>query len=197
MYRSMAELSQKADLIIIATLGDTVDTINMARLPGKPDEIDPHHFGIGLVYPVRVEQWLKGKSPENIYLLKSAGLISAAPASVTAADIEATVKASQELLPTPGKRYLLFLQKSLHTYEKYPPANIFVIGGHPWLFDASHDGCVRLEDQFTDLSVYFPPRSLPETRKMIADPVYARQEETANPYPSAEVLTDCNALLSP
>jgi hypothetical protein len=170
VYNTFAEIVDRSDVIVLGQPTLRQGVVNTARDPNDPAKEDPELFGIGRVYEVKVEGYLKGDGPELIYVVQSEGLIPSKSQELTEENFE---QARQLFKPLPlelGKRYIFFLHSPQFTYSEFSRANLFGGIGHPWRFEITSSECVQPEDEVTDLYRYFPAQPLEDFVKLISDP---------------------------
>ena len=114
VYLTFAELASNSDIIVEAHVKSTLDIVNMARAIDDHAKPDPSYFGIGQVYELEIESYLKGNGPETIYYVEYQGTIwdNGAP-SVEDIEREKSKWEGQEYIPLRANQtYLLFLRNS-------------------------------------------------------------------------------------
>jgi hypothetical protein len=182
VYTSIPEISSNSDVIVIGRVSDAKEIVNTAREPGEASKADPDYFSIGQIYEVQVDEYLKGEGEKVIYVVQHEGFLSTKDKQPGETEINEAKKDYGAVPLNPDKTYLMFLRYSRHRYENYPQGAILIQAGHPWLFDYSEPGCVRVVEPLSELYPYFPPLPSPE----FIDLIHKTPTEFQNgaPYPT-------------
>ena len=146
---SFSHLAYGSDIVVIATVEKSLDYVNLARLSDDYSKPHPNLYHVGENYRIRVEEYLKGKGDEFIYVSHRRGMLSGELDGVGQADIKAALGDSQGMIPLRlGKRYLMFLARLPHDVEGYPRGTLCVGVEPPWLFDASDPSAVVVDSEY-------------------------------------------------
>jgi hypothetical protein len=187
VFYTLKELVDMSDVIVIGRAVKIEGIVNTIRVAGNPIQQHPDYFGIGYVHQVEVESYLKGQGPNLIYVIQNVGFLARSQSQeITDEAIELAKLASNVVQLTLDKRYILFLGAARFSYENFSKENLFSGRAHPWRFEFTKADCVQLEDEFTGLVRYFPPRPFEEFVKLIHDPNLSA--EIAYPPPDGSVL---------
>lgn len=187
-YTSIPELSSESSTIIIGKIISTGEIINMARDvdSSKPD---PNYFGVGQIYEVEVERYLKGNGEKNIKFVQYQGFLVTGSKTPTTDQIEKAKVETDYIRLSTNQRVLMFLNKFPYEYAKGP---LFISVGHPSLFDITDPKCVRPLDTLLDIYKYFPPKPLTVFAKQIDEPFDTSRPSNELPYPPPdEPLYNC------
>lgn len=179
--RSLKERIAREPVVVIGQITGTGEVINMARDIYDNTKPAPDLFGVGQVYTFKVQRYLKGTGPNELNVANPEGLISADPATVTAADIQRAKEDSgygNEAFQI-GATYLLLL----HRLDGFDPSHNYFTGGiHPWRFVVASAGNLTMEAPggvFSQLPADFIPHPdaplLPQVEQII------REQQTATP----------------
>jgi hypothetical protein len=180
IYTSYREIVNQSDAIVIGRPTRAKEILDTARDPNDPTRPDPNHFGVGQVYEVQVDGYLKGDGPLSIAVIQNHGLISTKTKELTEDDFEQARKRERILTLATGRRYVMFLVFSEYDLDDYPKGELLIGRGHPWRFEITGSGCVRLEDELPEMERYFPAQPLDEFVKFIQDP----GSFPGDPYPA-------------
>ncbi len=161
--------------------------MNTARDPNDPTKPDLNNFGVGQVYDVQVDGYLKGDGSLLIDVVQSHGLIPSKSQGLTDDDFEQARKQSHILPLTIGKRYIMFLSSSEFSYDGYSKGELLGGRGHPWRFEITDAECVQPEDAITEIDRYFPSLPMDEFVKFIHDP----NSFPEIPYPAPDSAGIC------
>lgn len=139
---SIEELVDQAEFIVIGRVEKSDEIINTARNPLDPTQSDPNLFGIGQVYKVYVDQYLKGDGSEFFSLIQNEGLIT--PEMPEAKQtIENARKQSDHIPLSSEKRYIFFLK---YAWELTDTDQDYYVGIlQPWRFEISGKNIARPE----------------------------------------------------
>lgn len=154
---SLAELTQKATLIMIGRVEKADRVINMARNVNNISKPDLSILGLGQVYQIQAETFFKGADPGSpLFFIQPEGFLVKPQASEepSAEDIELARKNSDHIPFIAGHRYLLFLEP-LRGFEKQ---QYWVGVPHPWRFDVTDENNAYAE---SPANVVFPETTLP------------------------------------
>jgi len=189
-YFSIPELSYQADIIILGNPTSILDQINMARDVENPTKPDPEYYGVGQIFEIQVEEYLKGSGEKYINLIQSQGFLVTRDGPPKVEEIENS-KDPKEYVPLVlGKTYLMFLHSSQNRYVEFSKDPIYSGIAHPWLFDPSNPECVRVLDTIEEISRYFPPRPLSEFILQIYQPL-SPVSHGIIPYPPVVDTSHC------
>jgi hypothetical protein len=191
VYPTFAELVSKSDIIVIARIKSTLDIVNMARDMDDRSQPDPNYFGIGQVYELEIDNYLKGEGLETIYYIENQGFISTS-GQPTAEDIEKekSQALAKDYIPLQANQtYLLFLRIVNQGYQigSYDAGSLFAGTGHPWQFNLADPNCIWVEDIIQEMALYFPLQPLTKILDHIENPV----ESDVLPYPYPEANLEC------
>lgn len=170
----LATLVAGSAVIFIGTVMGSGDIVNLARDVTNISQPDPQIFGLGQIYRVQVERYLKGGGPQSQNVIQPEGFLysEAQPvaASLTSAEIEAA-KAAYAYVPMRlGTRYLLFVEP----VKGFDPGLNYVTGavGYPWRFTLPVNGSAQPESPVAEANALFPARSsatlLQEVNQLLA-----------------------------
>lgn len=184
-YASIPELSSQSSTIIIGKIISAGEIINTVRDvdPSKPD---PNNFGIGQIYEVEVERYLKGNGEKFIKIVQNQGDIVTGLETPTTAQIEKAKAEADYILLSINQRLLMFLENPFFKFGEYAKGPLFFGVGHPWLFDITDPECVRPIDTLQGVYKYFPPQPFPAFVKQIDEPFDPSRQLEALPYPPPE-----------
>jgi len=152
--RSIQEITNQAELVLIGQLTPTPDTVNMARDVRDINREDQNLFVAGKVYQVNVERYIKGQVPNVIYFVQPESMMSRLTTTIPNA-YERGKGVYRAIIPKANTRYLLFL----HRLEGFPNQQYYT-GGHPSRFDLSDPNHVVPEDAFVGAVGDFSPKPL-------------------------------------
>jgi hypothetical protein len=170
---SIAEMVSHSTLIVMAHVVKADHIINMARDVGDPSQPAKDVYGVGQVYQIRIDIFIKGNEAETIFLVQPEGFLGPTESKNNAEILKS--KSRYNFIPmNPEKEYLMFLRPML----SYPEEKLYVGNAHPWRFDISDPGKVVPESPWTFAINYFPPQPLDVFLEQIAHP------EKITPIPS-------------
>jgi hypothetical protein len=178
---SIAELSQKASFIIIGQVVEIDGIINMARDVNDKTKPDPSLLGVGQIYQLKVEEYLKGVEGANgdnmVYVIQSEGFLEITPgAAITDEEIQKARKQENYVPMRKNTKYLLFLEPLTGFPEL---KNSYVGVAHPWRFDVSNPDALVPESSWNRASQIFGTKTLADVLEQIKNPeLYINQ-----PYP--------------
>ncbi|MFH1636198.1 MAG: hypothetical protein ABIG63_19595 [Chloroflexota bacterium] len=190
VYTSIPELSSESSTIIIGKIISTGEIINMARDvdSSKPD---PNYFGVGQIYEVEVERYLKGNGEKTIKFVQYQGFLVTGSKTPTTDQIEKAKVETDYIHLSTNQRVLMFLNQSPYEYDEHAKGPLFISVGHPSLFDITDPECVRPLDTLLDIFKYFPPKPLTAFAKQIDEPFDTLRPSNELPYPPPEPLNNC------
>lgn len=187
VYTTFKEIVDRSSAIVIGWPTSTKGVVNTARDPKDPTRQDPNYFGIGQVYEVQVDRYLKGNGPDLIYVIQNEGLIPSKSKEVTEDEVVQAKKLSNTLPLTIGDQYIMFLSASEFSYDNFSKDGLFIGRGHPWRFEVTSSECVQPEDALTVVIRYFPSQTLDKFIELINDPNAAPEM----PYPAQGISGGC------
>ena len=151
----------KTPIIVIGQVSEAGEIINTTRNVNDSSQPDPHMFGLGQVYRVKVEQYLKGTGSTSLSVVQAEGDVvynpDGPPAIPTTDEEVARLKARFAHVPlSTGTRYLFFLAPM----EGFDPALNYRAGalGEPWRFVLPLTGNAQAESAAREAVDAFPPR---------------------------------------
>jgi hypothetical protein len=195
VYPTFAELASDSDIIVEARVKSILDIVNTARDLDDHAKPDPNYFGIGQVYELEVDSYLKGTGPETIFYVENQGFISN-KGTPHAEDIEREKSKSEgkDYIPLRANQtYLLFLRVLDQGYRigSYDAESLYAGTGHPWQYNLEDPNCVRVEDILQEMALYFPVQPITRILEQIEEPT----EMQTLPYPYPEANQEC--LITP
>ncbi|MEX0762629.1 MAG: hypothetical protein WD333_09380, partial [Dehalococcoidia bacterium] len=161
LARSIEELVEAADVIVVGTSEGEVGTVNTAKNPDNPSEPHEAVFGLGRIYQITADEYLKSTGPDTFNLVQFEGYFVIARES---AEIQANpslkrpaagIEAIEE-----GTDYVFFLRHRPSDPTMYVPVL------DPYRF-ALIDGNAMPEGNFTDSSTALPERDAQELLSQI------------------------------
>jgi hypothetical protein len=185
VVRNINELLERSTLVVLGQVTGEGEVANIARdvqdrkLPAKD------MYGIGQVYEVSVERTLIGEAGETIAIVQAQGDLPARNTPPSPEEIKAAREKIKVIPLEIKKTYLFFLMPITTPVGSYPEGNVFVGYGHPWRFELSSDGCVRLIDEVEGLANYYPVMLLDDFIGFVLNPPAA-----VNPYPPPQLTVD-------
>lgn len=166
---SIKELVNEAELIVVGRVEKVDEIVNTARDPQDPTQPDPNLFGVGQVYYIHVEQYLKGDGPELINLIQNEGLITP---EMSEADqtVEIAREQSNYIPLSSEKRYVLFLKHAWELTDREYYVGIL----EPWRFEISDEGIVNSESPWLNADEHFPSQP-------VVDFISQVEQQSSNP----------------
>lgn len=161
---SLDDLVNASELIVIGTVSETDEVLNLSRNPANPTEPDTRIYDVGQVYQLQVQQSLKGQAASRLKLYQTEGEIFTGDGTpVSSASIQ-QAKTTFPFLPLKrGRSYLFFLVRG----RIYPGPDYVFGPQEPWRFDLSTPDHVTPESPWADAIRAFPPRKLSEIVQFI------------------------------
>jgi len=163
-YKSIPEIAHKADIIVIGMVTAEKDIINTSRDPRDPSKPSSKIFGIGQVYSVQIERYIKGNGDKTIPLVLGMGSIPTKDniGTPNPTEIEHTKAANINIAYVPlsiNRPYLMFLRvidKNKYALDGYYSNELYA-GVLPsfWRYDITDPACARPESIHSNK--YFPP----------------------------------------
>jgi len=187
VYSTFKEILENSYIILKGRAIQQKGVINSARDPNDLSKEDPNYFGIGQVYEVAVEEYLKGDGPTLINVVQNEGFILTQPEVVSEKEIELARSLSSSLPLSVDKRYIMFLASSELTYSGYKNGELFIGRGHPWKFEITTSDCVLPDDYIVETHRFFPPISLDRFVNHIIHP----ETFSSMTYPESTDSLDC------
>lgn len=137
---SIEELVNQSDIIVVGRVEKSDEIVNTVRDPQDPTQPDPNLFGVGQVYNVHVEQYLKGGGSEIINLIQNEGLITPEMAEPEQT-IENAREQSDHIPLSPEKRYIFFLNYAWELTD----GEYYIGALEPWRFNLTDKGIASPE----------------------------------------------------
>lgn len=156
---SLEELVDASPIIVIGEVQEEAEVINTVRLAEDPSKPDPYFFGVGQVYRVKVEEYLKGSGPSNLNVVNQEGYLTSRDGPVSPptskSDIDRIKRAYQDYHPLrQGERYLFFV-RSATGFD--PSLNYVGMSlGSPWRFTLPKDGHAWPDTPFEEALALYP-----------------------------------------
>ena len=166
-------------MILIGSPVAVGETINIARDVDDLSKPDSDLFGIGRIYEVEVELYIKGSGEKVIQVVQSLGHLNTESGPPSAAEIEQASADDKHIPLRIGARYLMFLVPTYGFSEGQFYSGIY----QPWRFFVDSDDCVYSESLMGDLTSYFPPQPLKSVLKELEKPYDPSSVKGGLPYP--------------
>ncbi|MBI4311736.1 MAG: hypothetical protein HY681_08130 [Chloroflexi bacterium] len=110
--KSLGEQAHSAQVILIGTVKSLGGIVNTARDPANPSLPHLDIFGVGQLYQIEVDEYLKGSGPTSIDILQVENYLNLARKSQESrANPGRKGPGPDSMVLQPGVRYLFFLQK--------------------------------------------------------------------------------------
>lgn len=157
---SLEERVEISPMIVIGRVEAEAGIVNTVRLEEAPTTPDPNDFGLGQVYRVNVEEYIRGSGPATLNVVNAEGYLPSRDGSPVElpesdAELDCIRAAYQSYLPLQvGERYLFFLQ----TAEYFDPdvEYAFTSLGHPWRYLLPEGGQGRPESPYQEANDAYP-----------------------------------------
>lgn len=169
---SINELFRKSTIVVIGFVTQNEDVINMARNVNNIYEPDPFLFGIGQIYELKIDRYIKGesvtKSALSIHIAQVEGVVEIQPGkTITITEID-KARQNYKYIPLNNKQvYLLFLEP-LQGFKEL--TNYYVGVAQPWRFVVTNSNCVIPESPWEASKSFFGYQLLSELEKQMASP---------------------------
>jgi len=192
---SISELAHYSDAVIIGEIVDAEYLVISTGDDHKCDGILNSGFEIVKVYPVSVEEYIKGEGETTIWISQNLliPLFAVSKEAVTDEFIENVIKTGRSYQQLQiDKKYLMLLHKNLRYPEEYPDKVRYVEGGFPWYFDVSDPKAVRVRGEYVEhLEEIFLPQPLSEIIGQINQPYVkpTREPQPTETTPAYPALT--------
>ncbi len=154
---SIAELTSMASLIVVGQVEQTDRVVNMARAVNDISRPDLSLLGLGQVYQIKVEIFLKGEYPDtSILFVQPEGFLLKPQVSTEPSPqyVKLARQDDDHIAFASGQRYLLFL----HRLRGFEAQQYFTGGIHPWRFNVTDPNYVYPESPAHLLEI--PPSTL-------------------------------------
>ena len=135
---SLKERVAKAQLIVVGTVREPAEVINMNRNVEDITKPASDSFGVGQVYKIHIIHYIKGTGQDIINIMNLEGDVLGASATITQAQID-QAKATRRYKPLEiSTTYLFFLDpfKGIDFQGTYYVGSL----GYPWRMRADADG---------------------------------------------------------
>ena len=174
---SLKERVTKSTVIVLGTVRDTGEIINLSREVSDWTKPAANGFSVGQVYHIQVTRYLKGAGPDTINIInQEGGLPTVNAASVKPEDI-AQLKATAGYVPLHiGTTYLFFLDP--FTGVDFPGTYYIGSNGYPWRFALRLDNTLEADaphGPMRDVVPEFAPRPLAELLTQVDQLVQAEK----------------------
>jgi hypothetical protein len=154
--RSLKELIDWADIIVIGKMSEKREIFNGARLPSNTAVADPDVLGVSQVYEFVIEKYIKGNGPQIIFVASDEGILfgKGVGETLNAENIKKAKEGYYHPVIDDKHTYLLLLDPM-----KYPDKKNYYTGTpYPWIFDVTNPRSINAEMPY-DFNLYY---SLPE-----------------------------------
>lgn len=157
----LATLVGGSAVIFIGAVTGPGNIVNLARDVTNISQPDPQIFGLGQIYRIQAERYLKGGGPQSQNVIQPEGFLYSesqpVAASLTSAEIEAAKAAYAYVPMRAGTRYLFFVEP----VKGFDPGLNYVTGavGYPWRFTLPVNGSAQPESPVAEANALFPARS--------------------------------------
>lgn len=120
--RSVEELAEAAPVIIRGTVESVGGVVNTARHPDDPTRALADVFGLGRMYQVKVEEYLKGAGPTTLTLVQVENYMRLNKENPAVQADPGKKGPAPDIQPMkPGTRYVFFLRRSAMSPDRYLP----------------------------------------------------------------------------
>lgn len=156
---SLEELVERSPLILIGRVREEAGIVNTARLEEDPTQPDPYAFGLGQVYRMDVEEYVKGSGPLDLNIVNGEGFLSSRDdipvvPPESAAEMDCIRAAYLQYQPLRiGQRYLFFVNIADYFDPEVDYAGTAF--GHPWRFLLPEGGVARQESPYDEVDELF------------------------------------------
>jgi hypothetical protein len=183
---SIAELTSRASLIVIGQVEQTDRVVNMARDVNDISEPDLSLLGLGQVYQIKVETFIKGEYPDaSILFVQPEGFLVKPQMSTEPSpeDVKLARQDDDHIAFISDQRYLLFL----HPLRGFEEQQYFTGGIHPWRFNVTDPNHVYPESPAHLLEI--PPSNLATVIEQIQKALVVTPEPTViSPLPTPIII---------
>lgn len=183
---SIAELTSMASLIVIGQVEQIDRVVNMARAVNDISKPDLNLLGLGQVYKIEVETFLKGEYPDaSILFVQPEGFLVKPQISTEPSpeDVEMARQDDDHIAFVSDQQYLLFL----HPLRGFEEQQYFTGGIHPWRFNVTDPNHAYPESPAHLLEI--PPSNLTTVIEQIQKALTITPEPTViSPLPTPIVI---------
>jgi len=188
---SFPHLASNSDVVVIATVEQSLDFVNLARSPDDYSQPHPSMYSVGENYLIRIEDYLKSSGEENLFISHRRGILFGDSNSVSQAEIQRGLENGHGVAPLRlGAKYLMFLARLPHNVEGYPQGTLYIGLEPPWLFDISDPQAVIVDREYSESLGFdfpkFPPKPMSQVLAEINTPFFT---PTPRSTPTVKVIT--------
>ncbi len=150
---TLDDLVAKSTLVVVGNVSGLGGTINMARDISDITKPDPLLFGVGQIYHVSVQRYIKGSGAPTLDLVQVEGFVNGQRSPVNASSIKQAHSKYPYIPLSSSNTYLMFLVPA----QGFPAGQYFVGDIAPWRFTLPPGGMAEPESPWSGARAVFQP----------------------------------------